>query len=319
MKTIKIPLLGRLALATMMALIVAACNRSATELVPAAGNSGKPAGDSTGTNPGNNKPDGDSTGTNPGKPSDRPSDKTGTKPDDPVGIFKSLKISYASSDFQEIQSDANGKPVQYTSQYLANQGTGQVKRTVYRFQYGSDARLSRVDQTIQTGNNPVSGSYVLYQYEGNKVVRTDEYSTAGNPLASRTYHYSAGNQLVQIDEKNTLSKVELRKTFQYDGLGNLIIFAEFTKGSPEGGFVLETTTSFEGYDHQKHVENLLTTFPFLPNVTFRVNNYHTKIVRYKDGSEISRETVDYAYDANGYPTQKTVNGNGGTLTGKYTY
>lgn len=76
---------------------------------------------------------------------------------------------------------------------------------------------------------------------------------------------------------------------------------------------METTTTFADYDGGKHVENLLAASPFLPGVTFHVNNYRTKIVRYYDGQQISRETYTYAYNARGKPTQRTTHYAGGAL------
>lgn len=308
-------LLGPFALVILTALTIAACNRSATELSPLPGDSGKPSTDTT-TAP--NKPDGDSTVTNPGKPADpKPGDSTGTG--DPVSVFKSLKIAYSSIDFQEVQHDANGTPVQYTSQYLYNQGTGDVRRLVYRFQYGADQRLNRLDQAFFLGRNQYASTYTLYHYAGNQVARTEEFAVDGTLLVSRTYQYSAAGKLVQLDHKSRNSKNALRRTFQYDGAGNLTTVSDFYNSALDGSYVLETTTTYGDYDNQKHVENLLSTTPFLPAVTFRVNNYHTKVVRYKDGKEISRETVDYAYNAEGEPTQRTTSGAGGKLTATYTY
>ncbi|MGV3556900.1 hypothetical protein [Larkinella arboricola] len=307
--------LGKFALVIMAALTVAACNHSATELAPRPGDSGKPSADTVKT-PG--KPQVDTTTTNPGKPSGpKPGDSTGTG--DPVSVYKSMKISYSALDFQEIQYDATGTPVRYTTQYMYNQGTGDVKRTVYSLQYGADQRLNRIDQTLYLGNKQIATTYTLYHYTGNQVDRTEEFAVDGTLLVSRTYRYSAAGQLVQLDQKSRNSKNALRRTFQYDGKGNLTTMSDFYNVAPDGGYALELTFTFEDYDNQKHVENLMATTPFLPAVTFRTNNYHTKIVRSKDGKEISRETVDYVHNAKGLPTQRVTSGAGGKLTATYTY
>ena len=312
-------LFGKFALVIMAALTVAACNRSATELAPRPGDSGKPSVDTTKTS---GKPNGDSTTTNPGKPSGpKPGDSTGTNPgtSDPVSVYKSMKITYSALDFQEVQYDAKGTPVRYTSQYMFNQGTGEVKRTVYSFQYGVDQRLNRLNQTLYLGNKQIASTYTLYHYTGNQVDRTEEFAVDGTLLVSRTYRYSDAGRLVQLDHKSRNSKNALRRTFQYDGNGNLTTMSDFYNVAPDGGYALEMTITFEDYDNQKHVENLISTTPFLPAVTFRVNNYHTKVVRSKDGKEISRETVAYAYNEAGLPTQRTTSGAGGKLTATYTY
>ncbi|MFD1140172.1 hypothetical protein ACFQ4C_03595 [Larkinella insperata] len=309
------PFSGKFALVILGALTVAACNRSATELAPRPGNAGKPSVDTVKT-PG--KPQSDSTTTNPGKPSDpKPGDSTGTG--DPVSVYKSMKISYSALDFQEVKYDAKGTPVQYASQYMFNQGTGEVKRMVYDLQYDANQRLIRLDQTNYLDTRKISSTYTLYHYTGNQVARTEEFAVDGTLLVSRTYRYSAAGQLVQLDHKSRNFKNALRRTFQYDGTGNLTTMSDFYNVGPDGGYELELAISFADYDHQKHVENLMANDPFLPSVTFRVNNYHTKIVRSKDGKEISRQTVDYAYNAEGLPIQRTTHGAGGTLTATYTY
>ncbi|GAB2595968.1 hypothetical protein [Spirosoma areae] len=281
----------QIAFALLIALLAAACHHP-VDPARESGTVGTPPRDSTITKPGS------STGT--------PSDGT-------VRVFKTLKIAWSNTDFQEIQFDAADKPVEYTSQYLANQGTGRVQRTVYQFLYGPDQRLNRV--------NIVGGGYVQYHYEGNQVARTDEYSSAGERLKLHQYGYSPTNQLLQVDTEDRFNGLqETRQTYQYDSRGNLRVVSQFVKSPASGNYALETTTHYGNYvDDGKHVENLLTTYPYLPDVTFRVSNYGTKIVRYKDGSEISRETFVYTYNEQNYPIQRVSRSAGGTLTATYSY
>ncbi len=294
------PFFNRFTLVLAAALLATACHRSSVEPIKLPGDTGSVPGDSTGSKPGT-----------PNGP--LPGDSTGPKPGGPVGVFKTLKIAWSSRDFQEINADAEGKPVQYTSQYVASQSTGRVQRTVYQFLYGPDQRLNRVDIA--------GGGSVRYLYEGDRVTRTEEYSSAGKRLNVHGYAYSTTNQLLQVDTENRTNGLqETRQTYQYDSRGNLRVVSQFVKSPASGDYALETTTHYGNYlDEGKHVENLLTTYPYLPDVTFRVSNYGTKIVRFKDGSEISRETFVYAYNGQGYPTQCVRSGPGGTLTSTYSY
>ncbi|MFC5408779.1 hypothetical protein ACFPMF_05640 [Larkinella bovis] len=285
---------------------ITACNRTTNDLI-----SPQPSGGSPKDSLSVQLPDKHPTDDLSGSPTDQ-------NPD-PVSVYQRTRITWAPSDYQEIRRDAAGVPVHYTSQYLYAMGTDQVRRTDYQLQYDSAQRLTRVDQSIQIGKNPATRLYTLYQYEGNQLTGSEEFSSAGYRLASYSYQYSAPNQLRQIEETHYNSQKQSRKTFQYDGQGNLTTLSIYWKSVQDATYKLETVTHFEQYDNQKNVENLFTLFPLLPGVQFRANNYQTKIVRAKDGTELSRETVRYLYNEQGYPTQKTVTGAGGSLTATYSY
>lgn len=204
--------------------------------------------------------------------------------------------------------------MQYTTQYLFNQGTGEVKRTVYRFTHDAGQRLVRLAQE--------GAGYVLYYYEGNRVSRAEEYTASGEYLKEYRYRYAGASQLVQFDtnyrKPHPTHPLETRTTYQYDNRGNLRVLSEFVKNS-SGHYEPVLTFHFEDYDKGEHVENLSTIFPYLPAVTFRVNNYGTKIARSPDGKEIDRETFTYTYNRQGKPIRKLRKGVGGTLTASYSY
>ncbi|MBD2703076.1 hypothetical protein IC229_20685 [Spirosoma sp. BT702] len=234
-------------------------------------------------------------------------------PDGQVGVFKTLKIARTDTDYQMIQFDAARKPVQYVNQHVVDQETGAVRRSTYQFLHGLDGRLYRV--------NTVGGGYVVYLYgdnAGGPVLSTEEYDGKGEPLVLRAYSYSGDNRLIAIDQRRDDGSPPTRRTYQYDSRGNLSLISDFVMDT-QFRYVLETTTSFEDYDNGIQVENLLAEFPFLPGVTFHRNNFCTKVIRYKDGREISRETATYTYNKQGLPTQKVSRVRAGTLTTTYTY
>lgn len=282
----------------MIAMLVTACQHP-VDPVQKPGTVGTPPRDSTTTKPGS------TTSTPPGSATSTPSDGT-------VSVFRTLRITYAPTDFQEIQYDADGKPVRYASRmvYILG-GNSIIQQRAYQFLYQANGAVNQL--TID------GGGYLRYSYENNRISHVDEYTAKHQLVVIRMYQYSATNQLMQVDENFVRDKRETRKTYQYDSRGNLTLHSEFVKSPANGTYGLDAVTAFEEYDGGKHVENLLAEFPFLPGVTFRVNNYGRKIVRYKDGSEISRETYTYRYDKNGYPTQRVSHNAGGTLTATYTW
>lgn len=287
-----------LLVAILTASLLTACT-PAVDPATEPGNGGTSPRDTTVTKPGN------STTTPPGS-------ATGSPSDGPVGVFKTFRISWSPTDFQEIQFDAADKPVRYSSKNLYVMGGNSiVQQRTYQFRYGSNGDVYQVDR--------VEGGYLRYTYQNNQISRVDEYTAKDRLSVSRTYQYSATNQLVQLDESFVLEKRETRKTYQYDARGNLTLLSEFVRSPADGTYRLDTTTAFEEYDAGRHVENLLSEFPFLPGVTFRTNNYGRKIGRYRDGSEISRDTYTYTYNGQGQPTQQIRRNTGGTLTATYTY
>lgn len=287
---------SQLALSILVALLMTACQHPTTDPLPA--NPTKP-GSSTATQPGN------TTATQPGNTTTTPGSSTTTQPADSVHAYKKVKISWSANDFQEILYDAAGLPVQYASQYVYNQGTGQIRRYVYKLRYSAEKQLTRMDIIGEAGNH-----YVTYQYTGSQVTQTSEYTADGRLISTCTYQYSAPNRLSQVDETHVFSSAAERRTYQYDAAGNLSLLSTYAKEAGADTYVLQHTLSFTKYDTQRDVENLLFHMPLLPNVTFRTNNHSLKI---------SRERTTYIYNERGYPIQQVRTGPGGSLTATYSY
>ena len=236
------------------------------------------------------------------------------KPGNPVETLKKVKISWSENDFQEILYDTTGLPVQYASQYVDNLGTGHVQRYVYKLQYNSEKHLTRTDVVGEAGS-----SYTTYQYAGNQVTQTSQYAAEGRLLSTCTYQYSAPNRLSQVDEAHVFSNAAERRTYQYDAMGNLTLLSTYTKEATADAYVLQHTLAFTEYDTQHDVEGLLFHIPLLPGVTFRTNNHGLKILRDRNGRELSREQTTYVYNEQGYPVKQVRTGPGGSLTATYTY
>ncbi len=251
----------------------------------------------------------------PGKPA-----PTGQTPDDSlnrpdsVSSVRKLRITWAPTDYQELELDARGLPLHHTSQYLYNMGTGAVKRHENRFIFDEHKRLNRVE-TKFLGNISTS----RYFYEGSHISWVEVYAPAGNLTAVHRFQYAADNRLKQMETYRPLSQSETLLTYTYDGKGNVTQVQEWMKDPKTGTYSLEFSTTYGDYDDQKHVEHLLAVDPFLPNVPLRVNNYRLKVVSGRQGKELSRETFSYVYNAQGFPTEKVKYGPGGTSRAVITY
>ncbi|MVM33851.1 hypothetical protein GO755_27695 [Spirosoma sp. HMF4905] len=238
---------------------------------------------------------------------------SGTTTDGSVGVFRTFRIAYAANDYQEVQYDAANQVIYYRNQATTVLGgNGMMQQREYQFLYQPNGQLKRVDLR--------GAGYFLYQYSPtNQVNRVEEYSAKGRLLFIRTYQYSAIGQLVQLDAQSMTDSYVGRKTYQYDQSGNLTTCTDWVKIPGTDDYRIETVTTYADFDRGKHVENLFAAFPFLPNVTFYANNYRTRIVRYRDGNEIGRETYVYMYDAEGKPKQRTTYYSGGSLSATYSY
>lgn len=235
------------------------------------------------------------------------------RPDSLNGVRK-LRITWAATDFQELELDAQGLPLRHTSQYLFNMGTGAVRRYESNFVYDGHKRLNRVESTF-LGNTSTS----KYFYEREQISRIEDYAPGGNLTAMYRLQYSSDNRLKQMETYLPLSKSESLLTYAYDAKGNVIQMLEWVKDPQTDQYVRQFTTNYGDYDDQKYVEHLLGGDPFLPQVQLRVNNYRLKVVLDRNGKELSRETFSYIYNAQGYPTEKVKYGPGGTSRAVITY
>lgn len=240
-----------------------------------------------------------------------------TQDKDLISVFKKTKISWADTDYQEAEYDASSTPIRYIRQNLYVQGTNQVRKVVYDFIRNTDGQLTRV--------NASNGSYVLYNYKDDQVSGTNEFSSAGKLISTRTYLYFLDNRLKRISETpgDGTRGSETTKTFSYDAKGNLSQVIDATKNAQTGAYRIDWITRYSGYDTHKNVSNLWTLYPFLPRVTLQVNNPAT-IATYMagpDGTEKLLNKIDYAfrYNEQDYPVSHTETRPGGKLMATYSY
>lgn len=242
--------------------------------------------------------------------------ETPTTPSDSISVFKKLKISWAATDYKQVEYDASNTPIRYTRQNLYVQGTNEVRKVVYDLIY-TGKQLTRVEAS--------NGSYVNYSYEADQVNRTEEFSANGKLISTRQYQYFPDNRLSRLDETQIVGNqpVETAKTFTYDERGNLSQVVDATKDAQTGTYRTELITRYSDYDSHKSVANLWILYPLLPNVTFQVNNPAsiTQYIKGPDGAEMQLHRSNYVfrYNTEGYPVTHTETDPGGTLTATYTY
>lgn len=253
-------------------------------------------------------------GTETNKPPEK--DTIATKPNnhDSVSVFKRVVISWAPSDFVELIMDGGNNPLRYTTQFLYEQGTDKVRMVKHDFMYGPNQQLTRLKLD--------NGFYVTYTYEAGRIVRTDQYGSIGNLIATRHYEYGAANQLIGIQQFQVVGqeKIGMRYQFIYTD-GNLSEIRQTNQDSQTGQYSHSVSTRFSMYDQQKNVENLQTIYPYLPGVTFSKNNPRLITFHDEQGNEITtaRKQFEYTYNAQGYVVTRTESGAGSTLKSTYSY
>ncbi|GAA4456249.1 hypothetical protein GCM10023189_25160 [Nibrella saemangeumensis] len=234
----------------------------------------------------------------------------------PVGtVLKLKKLSYSANDYQEVTYQADGSIARYNSQYLYNPSDGYVQKFTSEFQYDPNKRLVRLNRAYN--------SYVKYFYEGDKVVKTEEYNGYNELIGSHTYQYAVDRLTASYDVTINASsgkRFESKTTFEYDAKGNLTNRSQFYRNLETGEYKLDFSILYSNYDDKKFVENLTEVNPYLPGVTFKVNNPGLKVLKNRDGYEMTgREQYSYTYNADGYPLTRRASGEGGTLNATYSY
>lgn len=238
------------------------------------------------------------------------------EPELPAGtLLKLKKIAYHSTDYQELSYNADGSVARYHSQHLYNPQDGYVQKFTSDFQYDQQNRLVRLNRAY--------GSYVTYAYEGNKVVKTEEYNGYNELIGSHRYEYTGERLTTSYDLQITVTtgrRFESKTTFEYDASGNLTRRVLYSRNLGTGQYSLETSFLYSQYDDKKFMENLTEVNPYLPGVVFKVNNPGLKVVLNRNGQELTgREQYSYTYNADGYPLTKQVITQGGTLNATYSY
>ena len=234
-------------------------------------------------------------------------------PETPASQFKGKKVELRSSQsVQLIEYNEEGLLVRYTS--------NSNNEFIHNFEYDANKKL--VNQTTNKW-----GSYHYY-YNGEVLTKVVQTDLLDRPLKEFQLAFNAQNQLIESHGFNVSlegDKVEYMKvTYEYDQKGNIAVLKNFVKNSTSGRFELETALHFEDYDNKKNSMPFWVS-PYLPQITFWVNNPGKKYGISKNGEKmVNSEVYNYNYNEAGYPVSKTTSidtGEGKILsyTGTFTY
>jgi hypothetical protein len=175
--------------------------------------------------------------------------------------------------------------------------------SIQEFSYGTDGRLNE--------STTDSGWRLVYQYEGDLIVRTDEYI---NDVLSQyhTFQYNSNGTLAErltwqdIPEEGGLIPVS-KDAFEYDAHNNVIKNELFYYNSGSKQHELLTRFVFSDYDNKMNSEELFYNNPFNPFIKLRENNPGKMVVANKNGVVSSTDTYTYQFNDQGYAIQKTTN------------
>jgi hypothetical protein len=241
-----------------------------------------------------------------------------TTPGNDVGIsLGNTRLSWSALDFQEWTHDAAGQWTRYVTQWNSVQGSTTVSRWVHDFQYGQPGRIERL--TISDANRLVR--YVEYQYAHTQLTQSREFSATGTLLATYRYAFDNNRLIEQSETHHVNTPRQVRKLFSYDTKGNLTEVAEFVRLAGAAAFVPAGTVQYSVYDDRPALPTQsLETYPYLPGVTFRVNNPRFKRLFDATGQPmVGNEQYAYAFGADGRAASQTISGAGGTRTGQFQY
>ncbi|MDO1444936.1 hypothetical protein Q0590_01670 [Rhodocytophaga aerolata] len=214
------------------------------------------------------------------------------------------KITWRATDFQQYTYLPDGKIASYISQWLyMNNDVQEIKRTTANFTYDAAGYLDKIVFD--------SGFFNKYYYEGTVLKKMEEYDNSNRLRLTHTYIYNSNGRLTEsLSQVHDLFEGEanqFKHVYAYDARGNLTEQKLFNKLPNQTTFTLSSITRYEGYDDKKSVDNLAIVFPYLPGITFYVNNPGKQTTLAADGTTISFvNSSTYSYNEKGYPAQKTV-------------
>ena len=170
------------------------------------------------------------------------------------------------------------------------------------FSYLSNGKLAQT--TSDTGFK------FVYGYNGDKIIRTDEYvNDAWSKYHAFTYD-THGRLTEQITYQNIPDEGGIiptsKDTFQYDANGNLEVMNMYYYTSYGAEAKLLTTFISSDYDDKLNTEDYFDVNVFNPYVNLRKNNPGKLITQNAAGNVTSTEVFTYQYHPMGYATSKTT-------------
>lgn len=164
-----------------------------------------------------------------------------------------------------------------------------------------------------------------YTYDGDRIVRTDEYRNS-QPHQVHLFTYNVAGRMVEMltvrEDGNGVTPIS-KISNVYDLEGNVMESMSYTYENHR--FELSTTFIYSGYDSMKSGEHHFGAHALNPQVRFHKNNPGKMAVRNFNGVVTSTEEYTYQYDMDNFPVIRytTVtfpfNGNTGIYKSEFFY
>lgn len=218
--------------------------------------------------------------------------------DEPVRetVYTPVKME-AGDTSVELQYNAAGELTHSVTKQQALNGVVLTSTLTYIYKDG------RIDSAASDEVFRVS-----FKYEGDKIVRTEEYIDA-TWVQRHTFAYDEKARLKEsitlqnIPEEGGITPVH-KSTYLYDERDNLTAHDYYYYSPGKKDFVLLTVSRMSDYDTQPNSEDFFSVHPFNPIVKFRKNNPGKMVVSNAAGLGKSEYTFTYVYNEGGYPIKK---------------
>jgi hypothetical protein len=223
--------------------------------------------------------------------------------------------------------------VDFSKKFIYN-ASGQLAqiKMVSRFPGGgsieSEQNFFYDAQGILKESTTDTGWRITYTFSNGLITRADEFVN-GAASQYHTYRYNPQGRLLESitwqDIPEEGGEIPVAKTtYEYDANNNVIQQQLYYFTSFGAEAKLSTTFLMSDYDDKINSEGFFDIHPANPLVQLSTNNPGKMEIRNQNGFTFSRETFEYDYHADGYPTGKTThtllyNGNEGTYKTTYRF
>jgi hypothetical protein len=173
-----------------------------------------------------------------------------------------------------------------------------------------------------------TGFRLEYTYEGDKVIRTDEY--IDDDLSQyHTFSYDGEGNLQDFTTWQDIPELGLtpksKEVYVYDNSDNLSHVFLYYFDTGINGHALLTSFEYSDYDNHPEAESQFDTHVYNPYAVYKKNNPGKVITKNRLGNIGMIDTYSYVYDARGKVVEKTThvtypyNGNSGSYKTRYFY
>lgn len=196
-----------------------------------------------------------------------------------------------------------------------------VLETNHEYFYAADGKL---EQSLND-----QGFRLVYTYEGNRIVRTDEFLN-GAFTQHHTFSYDSKGRLFEFITWQDIPEFggvvpKAKEVYIYDSRDNLTNQVIYIYNSATKGHEVLTSFELSDYDNNPEAETLFAAHAFNPQAVLRRNNPGRMVTKNRLGNTGMIDQYAYVYDSRGYVTEKTTtvtyvyNGNSGSYQTLFFY